>query len=75
MMVKRKSGPRPANTYRAARRNAVLRGEPRGTWRGAEAKPEMFAPRITLNRSRRWKRASTYAAARALAPFPERVVR
>ena len=28
-----------------------------------------------LNRSRHWPRARTYAEARALSPFPERVVR
>ena len=35
---RRTKEPRKAATFRAARRNAVLRGETKGTWPGVEAK-------------------------------------
>lgn len=54
----RKPGtPRPVRTYRAARRNAVLRPpKPKKatTWRGVATKDHGFAGAIRLNRSPRW---------------------
>lgn len=35
--LKRKKAPRLAETYRGARRGAVLRGKPKGVWQGAPA--------------------------------------
>lgn len=73
---------RGADTYRAARRNAVLRppkdenGKKRkpGVWRGVST-GEQPHPGARLNRSRNRRRATSYAHARTLAPFPERPVR
>lgn len=48
-MANRKSKtPRASSTYRAARRNAVLRGDVKGVWRGAEAtyRPYIIKPPI-----------------------------
>lgn len=47
--AKRKKGPRPADSYRAARRNRV-RAE-RGVWQGIEP-TAFYEPRYRLNRSR-----------------------
>lgn len=41
--VTRRRGPRKAATYRAARRNEVLRGDVHSTWKGAEAKYQPYA--------------------------------
>jgi hypothetical protein len=58
-------GPRPANTYRGARRNAT---RPTGAVmqrRGPEPRFISLAPyRISLNRSQNWTRATSYAEAR-----------
>jgi len=74
--VKRVKPPRAGSTYRAARRNAVLRGEVKGVWKGIDPTGRKYVamPR-PLNRSRNRKFAKTYAQARELAPFPERPVR
>jgi hypothetical protein len=37
--------------------------------------PMAWGRSSTLNRSRHWRYAKTYADARAISPFPERVVR
>ncbi len=49
----RKPGvPRPAYTYRAARRNVFLRAEPKSTWPGVKAGDGGFIGKVRLNRSR-----------------------
>ncbi len=73
--IKHTKPPKAAQTYRAHRRNAELRGEVKGTWRGAPFVPEIFSPRIALNRSQNWRRAESYLHARSLAPNPNIPVR
>lgn len=51
--LKKQREPRAAETYRGARRNEVLRGEIKGTWRGVEAK-YLPPPPVRMNRSRKW---------------------
>lgn len=41
----------------------------------AHTRPSGYRTINRLNRSRRWPRARTYAEARAISPYPERVVR
>lgn len=60
----KRKGPRPAETYRGARRNAALRGEVKGVWRGIQPTRRRRHPAVRLNRSTQWPEAPTYAAAR-----------
>lgn len=64
-MTKRQRGPRPASTYRAARRNAVLRPTigPGTTWRGIKPTGAIYHPPVRLNRSRKWAPKKSYAEA------------
>ena len=69
MMKPKKKGPRPASTYRGARRNAT---RPTGAVmqrRGPEPRFISLCPyRIALNRSSNHPRAKTYKQARELSP-------
>jgi hypothetical protein len=69
--------PRPAITYRAARRNlARERGwNPPMHRVGEEVREGWGAPSAELNRSQNWTRAKTYSYAREISPYPERPVR
>jgi hypothetical protein len=71
-MPKHKKGPRPASTYRGARRNAT---RPTGAImqrRGDDARFISLAPyRIKLNRSQHWPRARSYQHAREIGPSAE----
>jgi hypothetical protein len=77
-MTKPKKGPRPASTYRGARRNAT---RPTGAImqrRGPEPCFISLAPRhIPLNRSQNWSRATStftsYEHARQIGPSAEPV--
>lgn len=51
LYVHTKEKPRPAASYRAARRNHVLRRVGGGVWHGVEPKV-LYQPRFRLNRSR-----------------------
>lgn len=73
--AKRVKPPRAAKTYRAARRNAVLRGEVKGVWNGVKPTGRVYHAEPRPNRSRHRKFAKSYAQARELAPFPEISVR
>jgi len=56
--------PRPASTYRAARRNAVLRPpkpEKPGVWQGAKPKGRRYLGAARLNRSQNWSPIERYA--------------
>lgn len=70
----RKREPRPASSYRAARRNAA-RDDLSALPRHRPELIESIAPAAHLNRSERWPRARTYAYAREISPCPERPVR
>jgi hypothetical protein len=65
--------PRPAATYRAARRNAVRKLGLNLMQRHAPEVIEEIAPAAYLNRSDRWPRAKTYAYAREIGPSTEPV--
>jgi hypothetical protein len=71
-MPKHKKGPRPASTYRGARRNAT---RPTGAImqrRGDDPRVISLAPyRIKLNRAQHWPRARSYQHAREIGPSAE----
>ncbi|EJN14715.1 hypothetical protein PMI42_01688 [Bradyrhizobium sp. YR681] len=68
--------PRPAVTYRGARRNiARARGWNPPMHRIGDDVREGWSPGAELNRSQNWTRAKTYAYAREISPYPERPVR
>lgn len=69
--------PRPAVTYRAARRNLARerKWDPPMHRIGEEAREGWDAPSAELNRSQNWTRAASYSYAREISPFPERPVR
>lgn len=67
------STPRPASTYRGARRNAVRKLGMNLMQRHAPDPKETIAPAAHLNRSDRWPRAKTYAYAREISPSTEPV--
>lgn len=73
--IKKVKPPRAAETYRAARRNAVLRGDVKGIWKGIKPTDRLYVPELRLNRSANWRFAKSYAHARTMAPFPELPVR
>jgi len=52
--IKQVKPPRAASTYRAARRNEVLRTSPRGAWRGAKPNGAVYRRPVRANRSRKW---------------------
>jgi hypothetical protein len=43
--IKKQRDPRPAHSYRGARRNACLRERPKSTWRGVDAAPSPYLPK------------------------------
>lgn len=53
---------RKASTYRAAKRNRVLRPEEgkKGVWKGVEPDSRLELPPIRLNRSRKWPEKASY---------------
>lgn len=68
-----KKSPRPASTYRGARRNAVRTRGMNLMQRHAPEAIESIAPAAYLNRSDKWPRAKTYAYAREIGPSSEPV--
>jgi hypothetical protein len=66
------NGPRPAASYRGARRNADrIKGWPSATF--AKSRPLAAPIWIELNRSAKWTRAKSYAYAREISPSTEPV--
>lgn len=68
--IKTAKAPRPADSYRQNNRSG-----PRGRWGASldDFKDGSFRGRISLNRSWRWRPASSYAAARELSPSSQPV--
>ena len=74
MKPKHKKGPRPAATYRGARRNATRLTGAVMQRRGPEPRFISLCPyRIALNRSQHHPRATTYRQAREIGPSTEAV--
>lgn len=70
--AKPKKEPRPAWSYRGARKKAA-REEKRAMLRHAPEAIEEVAPAAYLNRSDKWVRANTYEYAREIGPSKEPV--
>lgn len=68
-------GPRPADTYRGARRNAARATGAFMQRRGPEPRFISLCPYVMpLNRSQHWPHAKSYAHARELSPSTRPVV-
>lgn len=59
--IKHKTNPRSGDTYRGARRNAILRGFPKSVWAGIKPTLHAHWPRVRLNRSAKWPEKNLYS--------------